>query len=312
MFVWQSHFAGSLVASGPTGTAPTIAGLTDGAAVIGDILTAQIAGVPAAGAVQWRLDGADMPGETAATLTVPDIPGGVLTVAVDGLESAAATVLAQILPGLEFDGAVLNPGDTLTVTADGLPATAGEVDLLRNGSPVGLSAGQYTLGTSDLGAFFQARQSDLPSNQSAVALAEATPAPVIDTAPGAAGDSFEGGTHTVDTGDSWLADGSPASISERQYRLVVGGAPGSAQSGAALTIPGASAGQVAQPQISARTQTSTWSEWVDAGAGFTITAGAGWQITDNGDGTITIASAPAAPATPVVTDNGDGTIDISA
>lgn len=39
---------------------------------------------------------------------------------------------------------------------------------------------------------------------------------------------------------------------------------------------------------------------------------ASWSITDNGDGTFTIASAPAAPGALTITDNGDGTFDAAA
>lgn len=35
-----------------------------------------------------------------------------------------------------------------------------------------------------------------------------------------------------------------------------------------------------------------------------------FTITDNGDGTISLLSAPAAPAAPTITDNGDGTINV--
>lgn len=261
-----------IIATAPAAVTPVITGLTDGVAVVGSTLGVEVGGQTATGTIQWRSDGADIGGATSASLTVPDTPGAVISVVVNGETGSGVSVLRQIVVGFTYAGAVLNPGDTVTVTAGGTPATGGEVELTRGGQPATLSAGTYTVTAGDLGVILRARQTGLPSNQSAPETVQAPPAPSLTNAASATGSAMEGLLHTVALDDSWATDGAPATIATREYRLVVGGSPGAAQSSRTLTIPQATAGQLGQPQIRARTATSAFSAWENAGAGFTILA----------------------------------------
>lgn len=308
---WPTHMSGAVFVQ----STPVLSGLTDGVAVIGATLTVTLTGMPATGVIEWWLDGAPIPGETGASLVVPDTPQGLISARVDGASSPEARIVESLVVGLSHPGAVLNPGDLITVTAGGSPETTGAVELIRNGLPVVLAAGQYTVTTADLGASFAARQGLLPSNQSPALTVQATPVPTLVSAPGNGGGTEPGQTRSIDMTDSWQADGATAAIVLREYRLVLDGVPGAAQSSPALVIPaGATLGQTAQPQLRARTATSALSAWEEAGPAFTIsiTAGGSWQISDGGNGTFSISTTPGQPAAPVITDTGAGSFDIAA
>lgn len=308
MIFWPSHFSGTV----STSSGPVISGLTDGVAVTGTTLTVLLPGTGATPALQWFLNGAAISGATTTQLVVPNSPGDEITVVVDGVSSEAVLIVETGVVAFAFEGAVLNPGDLIMATFNGAPATAGEVVLTRNGQPLSVSDGQYVITSADVGANFDVRQSDLPSNTAGVVTVVATPTPVLLTAPGNMGGLLAGETRTVDTSDTWQADGAPAAIVLREYRLVVGGVAGAAQASPNLVIPSNSAGQSAQPQLRARTATSAYSSWAAAGVAFTIGAGTAWQITDNGDGTFTLTAAPDPAPAPMVQDNGDGSFSISA
>lgn len=308
MSFWPVHFGAPVLGL----AIPAITGLTDGVAAIGTVLSVSLAGQGPDGAIQWFQNGSPIPDATTNTLVVPNIPGATLWVEVNGVPSASAAIVAVRAVDFSFTGAVLNPGDVITVTVDGSPALAGEVTLTRGGQPLPLVAGQYTVTVADLGEIFAAQQAELPSNQSAARVVEATPVPVLVTAPGTTGGTLEGETRSIDMTDSWHADGALAAIVLREYRLVVGGVAGAAQASPILTIPQGSAGQTAIAQLRARTATSALSAWEDAGPSFSISAGSDWSITDNGDGTFSINSAPGQLPAPVITDNGDGTFAIAA
>ena len=305
---WPVHFTGPVSVL----STPVITGLTDGAAVTGTVLSVSLGGqVPTTG-IQWLRNGLPIAGETAASFTVPNLPGDLISVEVDGQRGPDALIVVLRVVAFSFDGAVLNPGDLITVTVDGATALAGEAELTRNGQPLPLTGGQYSVTTADPGAVFVARQADLPSNQSSPVTAEATPVPVLVSAPATTGGTLEGETRSVAMTDSWSADGAPAAIVLRDYRLVVGGVPGAAQSSPDLVIPPGSAGQSAQAQLRARTATSAFSPWEDAGPAITVGASGSWQITDNGNGTFSITDTPGPVAAPIITNNGDGTFDIAA
>ncbi|MEM6421053.1 MAG: polysaccharide lyase [Pseudomonadota bacterium] len=92
----QGTAFGLLVSEGLAGVIeagrPVITGLEGGVAVIGSSVAVSLLGGPPAGAVQWQIDGADIPGATAQTLNVPAADGAALRVLVDGLPSAAVPV----------------------------------------------------------------------------------------------------------------------------------------------------------------------------------------------------------------------------
>ncbi|MEM1340717.1 MAG: hypothetical protein AAGF68_00250 [Pseudomonadota bacterium] len=308
MIFWPTHFGGTISVL----STPVIGGLTDGVAATGTMLNVRLLGQVPTGTIQWLQDGTPLPGATTDTLAVPNMPGAAISVEVDGVRSADAVIVATRVVGFTYDGAVLNPGDVITVTVDGATALAGEVELTRGGQPVPLTNGQYSVFTADVGESFVARQANMPSNQSSAQVAETTPVPTLITAPGSAGGTLEGETRSVDMTDTWAADGTPAAIVLREYRLVIGGVAGAAQASPVLTIPQGSAGQIAQAQLRARTATSALSAWEDAGGAFTIGAGIGWQISDGGNGTFSITNTPGQPPAPAVADNGNGTFSIAA
>lgn len=305
---WPSKFAGTVLVI----STPLIGGLTDGVAATGTVLTVTLAGQSPTGSIQWLQNGAPISGAVTDTLAVPNVPGAILAVEVDGRRSPDVTIIATRVVDFTFGGAVLNPGDVITVTVDGATALAGEVELTRSGQPVSVSNGQYSVGAADVGESFVARQADMPSNQSGAEVVTATPVPILVSAPGSTGGTLEGETRNVDMTDTWSADGAAAAIVLREYRLVIGGVAGAAQASPVLTIPQGSAGQTAIAQLRARTATSALSAWEDAGSPFSIGAGSDWSITDNGDGTFSINSAPGQLSAPAITDNGDGTFDIAA
>lgn len=271
MISWPTFIRGEVIANAVASQVPDLAGLIDGVAVIGSTLTALIAGQPATGPITWLQNGVAISGATGASLVVPAATG-VISVRVDGVESSAHAIVATRALTLSWTGTILHPGDTITVLADGVPAGAGMAELLRNGAPVALTNGQYSVEIGDHGALFQARQSDLPSNLSATVTVAATPQPTLVTAATTSGSLTEGETHVIDPGDTWQSDGAPALIAAREYRLVLDGVPGPAQSDPALIIPAGTAGQAAEPQLRARTATSVFSAWETAGPGFTVAA----------------------------------------
>lgn len=292
---------------------PVISGLTDGVAATGTVLTVLVAGAVPDGVIQWRQDGVPIPGATVPDLAVPNAPGAEIAVVVDAVVSATVQVVQTRLVGFGFEGAILNPGDTVTVTEDSMPATAGTVELTRNGVPVQLSAGRYDVVPADLGAFLEARQSDLPSNRSGAIAVQATPVPVLISGPDHAAAAVAGGTLTVDNSDQWQADDAPVTIDARAYRLLIDGIPEASQSSPVLPVPAGSAGQDVQPQLRARTATSGFSAWQNAGSAFTVAPASIWQITvDEALGTFSILSAPASDPPPQIIVNTNGTFDIAA
>lgn len=310
MFIWSAHFNGTV--SVPSIAVPVLLGLTDGVAATGSMLTVQVDGAVPTDPIQWLLDGLPLSGAVSDRLAVPAQPGAQISVTVGGVQSAAVVIVQTYLVAFQFPGAVLNPGDLVSLTRDGAPAPLGTVDLTRDGAPLSLVNGQYTVTAADLGAALRARQSDLPSNQSTAVSVVPPPPPVLSSGPSYTGQTAEGASLAIALNDEWQTDGAIAGIAARNYRLVLAGDAGASQASPVLEIPDETAGQVAQPQIRARTATSAFSDWSNIGPAFTISAGTGWQIADLGDGTFSVISAPAPAAAPVITDRGDGSFDIAA
>lgn len=308
MTIWPTTFTGRVFVT----SIPLIAGLTDGVAATGTVLTVSLAGHMPTSGIQWLQNGVPIAGAVFETLIVPNGPGNVLAVEVDGTRSADVTIVDTRVVDFTFTGTVLNPGDVITLTVDGATALAGEVELTRSGQPVPVSNGQYSVSAADIAESFVARQANLPSNQSQARVVTATPLPVLVTGPDTSGGTQEGQTRTIDMTDSWAADGAPAAIVLREYRLLIGGVPQAAQASPVLSIPQGSAGQIGQAQIRARTATSAFSAWQMAGGAFAIETGSAWVISDNADGTFSITSTPEQLSAPTITDNGDGTFDIAA
>ena len=312
---------------------PAIAGTdSGGAAVIGSQVELRFGSALASGVIAWLLDGSPISGQTAATLTVPVADGSQLGASLDG-QSAVAVDIRYPLPSLatalvdqSFETASgvqtydAGPGFSFAGTAaytivDG----AAGVSIAASSGVVSFdtAATQPTVGTpirirlSDAGdaSRFVEASFDLTITQAAD-----TTAPILSAATAtASGASDYTGTVTTDEAGGTLFVLVSENSTETAATVTTSGtSQGVSQAGVQNL-----AGSGLMPLTSYRLHLLHRDAAGNASAVLSsdpfTTAGTGsWTITDNGDGTFDIPSAPTLRGPLTVTDNGDGTFDIAA
>lgn len=325
----QTHFSPGPIVVG----LPAIAGIDGGgAAVIGSQVELRYGNMVALGAITWLLDGSPISGATTASLIVPSADGSQLGATLDG-QSAVAVDIRYALPVL---GTAL--ADQSFETDSGVQSYDASPGFSFAGTPV------YGIVTGFSGVSIEAGTGVLSFDTSLTQPVAATPIRIRLSDAGDASRFIEASfdltiTQAADTTAPILSAASAAANGATGYTgsvttdeaggtLFVLVSENSAETAAAVTANGA-AQAVSQPGVQSLTGGGLSAETsyrlhllhrdgagnqstVLSSAPFTTGAAGAWSITDNGDGSFDISSAPPLRGALTVTDNSDGTFDIAA
>lgn len=311
---------------------PAISG-TDGggAAVIGTQVVLVFGSGTAAGAIEWRLDGSVMTGETAATLTVPVADGSQLSASLEG-QSALPVAIRYALPSLQtslvdqsvetesgvqvYDASPAfsfagTPVYTITAGLTGVSVSAGGVVSFDTSLTPATPATPITLRLSDAGdaARFVEASFTLTVSQAAD-----TTAPILSAASAAASGTaaYTGAVTTDEAGGTLFVLVSQAA-SETAAAVVAAGVSQAVSQAGVQTISGGGLSAATSYRLHLLHRDAAGNDSaVLSSAAFTTGAASIWIITDNSNGTFDISSAPPLSGALIVTDNGDGTFDIAA
>lgn len=311
---------------------PVISGTdSGGAAVIGTQVVLVFGAETATGVIEWRLDGGVIAGETAATLTVPVADGGQLTASLDG-ENALPVAIRHALPSLqasladqsfETDSGVQvydaspafsfagTPVYTITTGLTGVSITTGGVVSFDTSLTPATPATPITLRLSDAGdaARFVEASFTLTVSQAAD-----TTAPILSAASAAADGTaaYTGAVTTDEAGGTLFVLVSQAASETATAVVAAGVAQVVSQAGVQMLSGGGLSASTSYRLHLVHRDAAGNDSAVLSSAAFTTGAASTWSITDNGDGTFDIASAPPLSGALTVTDHGDGTFDIAA
>lgn len=326
----ETHFSLRPIAVG----LPAISGTdSEGAAVIGTQVVLVFGAGIAAETIEWRLDGDVIVGETAATLTVPAVDGGQLTASVDG-KSTLPVVIRYALPSLqaslanqsfETDNGVQvydashafsfsgTPIYTITAGFPGVSiSTEGMVRFDTSLTPT-TPATPITLRLSDAGDATRFVEASFTLTVSQVA---DTIAPILSAANAAANgtSAYTGVVTTNETGGTLFVLVSQ-SVSETGAAVKAAGVAQAISQAGVQTISGGGLSAATSYRLHLLHRDAAGNDSAVLSSAIFMTDAApstDWVITDNGDGTFAISSAPPLSGALTVTDNGDGTFDIAA
>lgn len=322
MTVITQFIPGPIIVGGPA-----IAGLDAGqAAVIGGQVTAYLGATIATGSIQWRLNGADIPGATTATLTVPLNDGALLSVEVDSRLSADVPVRHPIpaaIAALQNQSLTRNSGTQTYATASAFdfagtalftlsPAlshvtidASGVISFATDSLAVQANTG-LTVRCADGGDPTRFAETGLSFSVAATVPAAFAPAAWL------LGDAGTGGDATVtllslpDTGGSVITD-----VEFRRDGGTWSVLPAYAGTGVYTLSDLFTDGVASTVELRAVNAEGAGAPSDTKSVTTTGPAPGTWSVSDNGDGTVALLSKPATLPAPAIVDNGDGTVTLS-